>query len=98
MLTRLPGVKSCAFTRRIVVFKETFEGLGTSSNNVAVVRNESVSGRNADDICSAYWSFFKKERDTKSFILWGNNCSAQNKNWTFFQFSCHSSEQPRHLG
>ena len=69
MLPRLPGVKSCAFTRRIFVLKETFKGLGTSSNNVAVEWNESVSGRNADDICSAYWSFFKKGRDTKSFIL-----------------------------
>ena len=86
MLPRLPGVKSCAFTRRIVVFNETFAGLGTSSNNVAVVWNESVSGRNADDICSAYWNFFKRERDAKSFILWGDNCSAQNKNWTFFSF------------
>ena len=54
MLPRLPGVKSCAFTKRIVVFNETFSGLGTLSNNVAVVWNESVSGRNADDICSAY--------------------------------------------
>lgn len=84
MLPRLPGVKSCAFTKRIVAFNETFAGLGKSSNNVAVVWNESVSGRNADAICSAYWSFFKKERDAKSFILSGDNCSAQNKNWTFF--------------
>ena len=54
MLPRLPGVKSCAFSKRIVVFNETFSGIGTLSNNVAVVWNESVSGRNADDICSAY--------------------------------------------
>ena len=86
MLPRLPGVKSCAFTRRIVVFNETFAGLGTSSNNVAVVRNESVSGRNADDTCSAYWNFFMRERDAKSFILWCDDCSAQNENLTFFSF------------
>ncbi|RUS74781.1 hypothetical protein EGW08_017448 [Elysia chlorotica] len=33
MLPRLPGLKSCAFTKRIVVFNETFAGLGTSSVN-----------------------------------------------------------------
>ncbi|KAK3775298.1 hypothetical protein RRG08_030967 [Elysia crispata] len=87
MPPRLPGVKSCPFTRRIIVVYEPFAGLGTSSNNIAVVWNESVTGRNIDDIsCSAYWSFFKMERDAKSFILWGDNCSAQDKNRTFFSF------------
>ncbi|RUS90867.1 hypothetical protein EGW08_001374 [Elysia chlorotica] len=50
MLPRLPGVKSFAFPKRIVVFNETFAGLGTSCNNVAVVWNESVSAVNSHDI------------------------------------------------
>ena len=40
MLPCLPGVKLCAFTRRIVVLNETFAGLGTSRNNAAVVWND----------------------------------------------------------
>ncbi|GFR89043.1 CAI-1 autoinducer sensor kinase/phosphatase CqsS [Elysia marginata] len=43
MLPRLPGVKSCAFTKRIIAFNETFAGLGKSTNNTAVVWNESIS-------------------------------------------------------
>ncbi|RUS83932.1 hypothetical protein EGW08_008287 [Elysia chlorotica] len=50
MLPRLPGLKSCAFTKRIVVFNETFAGLGTSCNNAVVVWNESVAAVNSHDI------------------------------------------------
>ncbi|KAK3732938.1 hypothetical protein RRG08_002549 [Elysia crispata] len=33
MLPRLPGVKSCAFSKRIVVFNETFSGISTLTVN-----------------------------------------------------------------
>ncbi|GFR99965.1 tubulin beta chain [Elysia marginata] len=46
VLPRLPGVKSCAFIRRTTAFNGTFSGLGRSSNNIAVIWHEAVSGRN----------------------------------------------------
>ena len=87
MLPRMNGVKTCAFTRRIIAFNETFAELGKAKNNSTVVWNESVSGRSAADICSAFWCFFtKKLRDTKQIVLWCDNCTSQNKNWTMYTF------------
>ena len=85
MLLRMMGVKTCAFTGRIIAFNETFAELGKANNNVVVVWNESVSGRSAPDICSAFWNFLTtKVRDKKEIILWCDNCTSQNKNWTLF--------------
>ncbi|GFR71875.1 hypothetical protein ElyMa_000364300 [Elysia marginata] len=37
MLPRLPGVKSCIFTKRIIAFNETFAALGAAGKNTTVV-------------------------------------------------------------
>ena len=87
MLPRLPGVKSCMFTKRIIAFNETFAALGAAGKNTTVVWHEAIAGRLAQDICSTYWNFFvEKQRDTEHIVLWADNCSAQNKNWQFFTF------------
>ena len=85
MLPRMMGVKTCAFTRRIIAFNETFAELGKANNNVVVVWNESVSGRSAPDIYSVFWNFLTmKVRDKKEIILWCDNCTSQNKNCSPF--------------
>jgi hypothetical protein len=59
MLPRMPGVKTCVFTRRIVAFNETFAALGKGKMNVCALWNEAISGRNAEDI--AILDFFEDE-------------------------------------
>ena len=87
MLPRLPGVKSCMFTKRIVAFNETFAALGAAGKNTTVVWHEAIAARLAQDICSTYWKFFVvKQRGTEHIVFWADNCSAQNKNWEFFTF------------
>ena len=49
----------------------------------AVVWHEGISGRKASDVTSAYCKFLV-ESGEKNPIFWTDNCSAQNKNWTFF--------------
>ena len=46
LLPRMPGIKTCAFTRRVVVCHQTFAPLGKQPA-IAVVRHEGISGRNA---------------------------------------------------
>ena len=84
MLPRMPGVKSCVFTRRIVAFHETFASVGkgkNKKNTISVLWHEGIAGRSAAEITSAYMAALEKERDVRHIILWVDNCSAQNKNW-----------------
>ncbi|KAK6179795.1 hypothetical protein SNE40_012072 [Patella caerulea] len=79
MLPRVPGVKTCAFTRRVVAFNEPFASLGQTKTKVTALWHEAISGRNASDIASSFWNFFKQH-----IVIWVDNCTAQNNNWTFF--------------
>ncbi len=89
MLPRIPGVKSVLFTKRIIAFNETFAHVGEQDRKLKrkhflALWNETVKGRKAEDICSTFWQFLKQNRDAEEIIVWVDNCSAQNKNWTFF--------------
>ena len=77
MLPRLPGVKTVAFTRRIIAFKETFAPLG----NKNLVKDKSAKpititwhhagGRCAQEVCSSYHRFINdiSNRDVANFIF-----------------------------
>jgi len=84
MMPRLPGVKTAVFTRRLVVFHETFAPLKSLSNTISIVWHEAISGRRADDIASSFITAMKQESAVKHFTFWVDNCSAQNKNWTLY--------------
>jgi hypothetical protein len=87
VLPRMEQFKDAIFTPRLVTFNETFAPLGgaTENNpNVAVLWHEATCGRNAPDIASTYWNFFIQVNCFIPIILWLDNCSAQNKNWTLF--------------
>ena len=86
LLPRMPDLKSCIFTSRLVVFNETFAMMGSQSKKVhyLAIWDESISGRNRCDIASAFNKVLQKERDRQHFIFWLDNCSAQNKNWVLY--------------
>ena len=100
MLPRMPGIKSCVFTRRLVQFHETFAPLGGKKRRgeaaIGVLWNESMSGRNAEDLASTFTKFLRHPsvRDKKRVIMYLDNCSAQNKNWTVFTAMINEVNRP----
>lgn len=92
MLPRLEMFKQAIFTPRLSVYNETFAPLGGIQNNpqstkpVAVLWHEAISGRCKEDIVSTFYKFFIEKRDVEEHVLWLDNCSSQNKNWTLFSF------------
>lgn len=45
---------------------------------------EAEAGRQAYNICSSYIEFIQQNRDKEEIILYADNCTSQNKNWTLF--------------
>ena len=88
MLPKFPGLKVEVFCKRIVVFNERFAPVGRSKNGkdkaTGVLWHEGIWGRSAVDLASTFVSFIRKNRNTKDFIFWLDNCSAQNKNWHLY--------------
>ena len=85
MLPRMPGVKTTIFTKRISVFHETFATVGkktgSKKKSISVIWHEGIAGRKAEEVASAYVCALQRERDVPHFVLWMDNCTAQNKNW-----------------
>lgn len=89
MLPRMDQFKAAVFCPRIIAFNESFVPIGSATANnlpFAVVWNETISGRNQEDIISAFRAFLIHNRDVRHIVLWMDNCSAQNKNWALFTF------------
>ena len=91
MLPRMPGVKSCVFTRRLVAFHKTFAPLGGKqkpgqARPLGILWHEGISGRNADDVMSCFAKVMQNPvyRDTAKFTFYADNCGPQNKNWTLY--------------
>ena len=99
MLPAMPGVKTAVFTRRLVAFHQTFAPLGKRTKStpaVGVIWNEAIAGRNADDVASAFAKCFDSDscRDAKYFVIWCDNCTGQNKNWTLYTALCFTVNKP----
>ena len=91
MLPRLLGIKSVAFTLRVIAFNETFAPLGNKSfisgkemKPYAVTWHEVLGGRSASEICSVYKLFLCHHRDIANFVFWADNCSSRNKCWYLY--------------
>ena len=80
--------KVCVFTPRLITYNETFTALG-GKKGVCVLWHEGISGRDAPDVASAFMKFAELNHNTKHLTFWVDNCSAQNKNWTFFSALQH---------
>ena len=91
LLPRMPDLKSCIFSSRLVVFNETLAMMGSQSKKVHYLAlwNESIIGRSQCDVASAFYRIFQKERDSLEFIFRLDNCSAQNKNWVLYLSLIH---------
>ena len=50
--------------------------------------NEAISDRSAGDVASAFNCFLTVKRDMKDYVLWADNCGAQNKNWALYTALC----------
>lgn len=88
MLPRIDSFKRIIFAKRLVAYNESFVCLGSTTKlpPFAVLWNESISGRNKEDIVSAFYAFMLWRRDTSNFVFWLDNCASQNKNWCFLTF------------
>ena len=88
MLPEIPGVKTAVFTQRIAAYNETFSplGKGTGLKSVAVIWHQGLMGRNDEDVTSAFIKILNQAEVQKrpEVVLWLDNCSARNKNWTFY--------------
>lgn len=87
--------KAYYFSRKLVLFNETFAQPGKNKRAVCVLWHEGESGRKAYNIASAYINFLLKYcRDLKHVYFSVDNCNAQNKNKVFFFGTNQISERP----
>ena len=62
LLPRIPGVKTCLFVRRLVVFHQAFAPIGATKQRIrhrrhqvlACVWHEAIAGRSTADMSSTY--------------------------------------------
>ncbi|KAF0757081.1 Uncharacterized protein FWK35_00012167, partial [Aphis craccivora] len=68
---------------RVDAFKKklTMKTFFSLVRNQTCIWNETISGRNKEDLISTFYAFFKELRDRTHIALWLDNFSSQNKNW-----------------
>ena len=91
MLPPMLDVKSCVFVTQLVAYYETFAPLGDQHKKknakqvISILWHEGISGHSAADVTSAFIKAISMmSEDAKDIVSWCDNCSAQNKNWTFY--------------
>ena len=78
------ATKDYFFSRKLILFNETFATPGKDNEAACVLWHEGEAGRKAFHIANAYNVFTHTKRDIQEFIMYTDNCNSQNKNWTFF--------------
>nr|CAI5869876.1 unnamed protein product [Callosobruchus analis] len=88
MLSYMEQFKDVVFTKRIVVFNESFVPVGKKQKlqTIACLWHEGISGRKKEDIASSFQIFLDFNRDAKKIIIWLDSCASQNKNWALFSY------------
>ena len=91
MLPRMPGVKQCIFTRRLIGYHKTFAPLDEKqqAKPYGIIWHEAIRGRKAEDVTSIFLRVMRSFRDARELTLWGDNCSSQNKNWALMTALCN---------
>ena len=77
-------VKDYYFSRKLVVFNETFAEPGKNSKATCFIWHEGEAGRCAFNITSTYMEFARHNRNANSIILYCDHCSSQNKCWILY--------------
>uniref|UniRef100_A0A8D8B3Y4 (northern house mosquito) hypothetical protein n=1 Tax=Culex pipiens TaxID=7175 RepID=A0A8D8B3Y4_CULPI len=82
----MEGFKAVLFTTRMNVFNQTFAPVGGAINGsvYGFIWDDATCGRKSEDIMSYYIRYLRMEKEKKHVVLWLDNCSSQNKNWTLF--------------
>ena len=88
LVPRMPDVKENFFTSRLINFNETFANLKKEGEHISILWHEAIAGRSAPNVASAYFKVIQIgiSENVKKFIFWGDNCCAQNKNWSIITF------------
>uniref|UniRef100_A0A336KQD2 CSON014464 protein n=1 Tax=Culicoides sonorensis TaxID=179676 RepID=A0A336KQD2_CULSO len=86
-LPRMDSFKEAIFAPRIKTFNETFAEVG-GGKVVAVLWNESISGRKSEDILSTFDKVLNIHKNDEKVVFWLDNCTGQNKNWSLFIHIC----------
>ena len=95
MLPIQPTLKENHTTPRLSVFNETFAYVGGATpdhKHITVLWHYGISSRRASDVTSAYWTFMESINRKGNLVLWLDNCSGQNKNWTLILHLCKAIE------
>ena len=86
----MPGVKTAAFTKRLVTFNETFAPLRKFSKTKGIVPtgiiwHEGISGQNTEDVATTFAKVIRSAQygDIKHFIFLCDNYLGQNKIGSF---------------
>lgn len=74
--------KDYFFSRKLVLFNETFACPGKDNDAMCILWHEGEAGRKAFNVANAYNKFVEEKRNAKEIILFLDNCNSQNKNWT----------------
>ena len=63
------------------MFNESFAPLGgsTRGKSIGVLWHEGISGRNAEDVASAFIALIRSLKVIDTIVLWLDNCKAQGK-------------------
>lgn len=82
------------FSRKIVLFNETFACPKKNGPVVCVLWHEAEAGRKAFNISNAFLSFIYNNRDKEDIVMYCDNCSSQNKCWTLFSALVRTVNDP----
>ena len=69
------------FVSRLVVFNVTFASMTGTEDDHVILWHEAIAGRLAENVASAYIKCIEMCQHP-NIVLWVDNCSGQNKNWT----------------
>ena len=87
MLPEILGAKSGVFTQRICAYNESFSPLEKKvGESIGFLWHQGIAGRNDEDVTSCFVKLLQlfTLRGVINLIVWLDNCTAQNKNWTLF--------------
>ena len=97
MIPDIPGSKLTCFMQRICGYNETFSPIGKScGKSWACIWHQGVQGRNDKDITSAFVKSIQQHRDLEHLVLWMDNCTSQNKNWTLLSTLAKVMSAPKY--
>ena len=68
----------------MTTYHQTFSPLGKGEKSLGVIWHNGIRKQNDEDVASAYVIAIKQFRDSDIIVIWVDNCSGQNKNWTLY--------------